>query len=66
MRYGSVIFIAGNKPYSTEIAPLLIMAQLQEYDYAQATAIAIVMLVISFFILFLMNMIQIRAGKRTR
>ena len=64
--YGSVIFIAGNKPYSTEIAPLLIMAQLQEYDYAQATAIAIVMLVISFFILFLMNMIQIRAGKRTR
>ena len=64
--YGSVIFIAGNKPYSTEIAPLLIMAQLQEYDYTQATAIAIVMLVISFFILFLMNMIQIRAGKRTR
>lgn len=64
--YGSVIFIAGNKPFSTEIAPLLIMAQLQEYDYAQATAIAIVMLVISFLILLLMNVVQIRAAKRTR
>lgn len=63
--YGSVIFIAGNKPYSTEIAPLLIMSKLQQYDYAQATAIAIVLLVISFLILFAMNVIQIHAAKRT-
>ena len=63
--YGSVIFIAGNKPYSTEITPLLIMAQLQEFDYAQATAIALVMLVAAFVILFLMNVIQIRAARRT-
>ena len=63
--YGSVIFIAGNKPYSTEIAPLLIMAQLQEFDYAQATAIALVMLVVAFLILFIMNVIQIVAARRT-
>lgn len=63
--YGSVIFIAGNKPYSTEITPLLIMAQLQEFDYAQATAIALVMLVAAFLILFIMNAIQIMAARRT-
>lgn len=63
--YGSVIFIAGNMPYSTEITPLLIMSQLQEYDYAAATAIAIVMLVASFLILLVMNVIQIRAARRT-
>ena len=63
--YGSVIFIAGNKPYSTEITPLLIMAQLQEFDYAQATAIALVMLAAAFIILFTMNAIQMHAARRT-
>ena len=62
--YGSVVFIAGNTPYETEIAPLLIMTELQEYDYAGATAIALVMLVIAFLVLFAMNVIQSRAAKR--
>lgn len=62
--YGSVVFIAGNKPYETEIAPLLIMSELQEYDYTSATAIALGMLIIAFLVLFLMNLIQGRAAKR--
>ena len=49
--YGSVVFIAGNKPYYTEITPLVIMSELQEFDYSSATAIALVMLAVSFFIL---------------
>jgi sulfate transport system permease protein len=49
--YGSVVFIAGNTPYETEITPLLIMSELQEFDYVSATSIALVMLVIAFFIL---------------
>ena len=49
--YGSVIFIAGNMPYKTEIAPLLIMTKLEQYDYAGATSIALVMLLISFILL---------------
>ena len=53
--YGSVIFIAGNQPYQTEIAPLLIISRLEEYDYAGATTIAVVMLVISFIFLFNLN-----------
>lgn len=61
--YGSVVFIAGNQPYETEITPLIIMAELQEYDYASATAIALVMLFVSFLILFLVNLIQIRNAK---
>lgn len=61
--YGSVVFIAGNKPFETEITPLIIMAELQEYDYASATAIALVMLAASFLILFLVNLIQIRNAK---
>ncbi len=56
--YGSVVFIAGNKPFSTEVAPLLIMSQLQQFNYAGATGIALVMLVVSFVILFLLNLIQ--------
>ena len=56
--YGSVIFIAGNLPYKSEIAPLLIITQLEEYDYVGATAIAVVMLVLSFCILFLLNALQ--------
>ncbi|MGN0675406.1 MAG: sulfate ABC transporter permease subunit CysT [Oscillospiraceae bacterium] len=61
--YGSVVFIAGNQPFETEITPLIIMSELQEYDYASATAIALVMLVVSFLILFLVNLIQIRNAK---
>ena len=49
--YGSVVFIAGNTPFETEITPLMIMSELQEYDYASATSIALVMLVIAFLIL---------------
>jgi sulfate transport system permease protein len=63
--YGSVVFIAGNKPYATEIAPLMIMGQLQSYDYGGATAIALVMLAASFLILLLMNIVQARAARRT-
>ena len=58
--YGSVVFIAGNQPYETEITPLIIMSELQEYDYSSATAIALVMLLAAFIILFLVNLIQIR------
>lgn len=61
--YGSVVFIAGNKPYYTEIAPLMIMAKLQEYDYASATAVALVMLAAAFVILFGINIIQMRSSK---
>ncbi|MFW2103093.1 sulfate ABC transporter permease subunit CysT [Acinetobacter guillouiae] len=63
--YGSVIFIAGNIPYETEIAPLMIITRLEEYDYAGATTIAVVMLLISFFILFLINLVQAWASRRT-
>lgn len=62
--YGSVVFIAGNKPYYTEIAPLMIMSELQEYDYASATAIALVMIIASFLILFGVNVIQSRNTRR--
>jgi sulfate transport system permease protein len=61
--YGSVVFIAGNKPYETEITPLIIMSELQEYDYASATAIALVMLIAAFAILFAMNLVQARNTK---
>ena len=63
--YGSVIFIAGNMPYKTEIAPLMIISRLEEYDYAGATTIAVVMLVLSFTILFLINLLQAWASRRT-
>ena len=63
--YGSVIFIAGNQPYETEIAPLMIISRLEEYDYAGATTIAVVMLLISFAILFLINLLQAWASRRT-
>ena len=56
--YGSVIFIAGNMPMVSEIAPLLIVTQLEQYNYAGATAIAAVMLVISFVLLLLINTLQ--------
>jgi sulfate transport system permease protein len=60
--YGSVIFISGNLPMKTEIAPLLIANKLEQYDYAGATAIAVVMLIASFLILLGINLLQ----KRTR
>ncbi|MGM9538903.1 MAG: sulfate ABC transporter permease subunit CysT [Candidatus Onthomonas sp.] len=56
--YGSVVFIAGNTPYGTEITPLLIMSELQEYDYVSATSIALVMLLIAFIILFVNAVLQ--------
>lgn len=56
--YGSVVFIAGNLPFKTEIVPLIIMTKLEQYDYAGATAIALVMLLASFVILFLINRLQ--------
>ena len=57
--YGSIVFISGNKAYETEIAPYLIVIRLDEYDYLGATAIAAVLLVISFFILAVINYLEI-------
>jgi sulfate transport system permease protein len=62
--YGSVIFIAGNMPGLSEIAPLLIIIQLEQFDYAGATAIASVMLVAAFLLLILINTLQ--AWRRAR
>lgn len=62
--YGSVVFIAGNTPYKTEIAPLLIMSELQEFDYASATSIALVMLAMAFIILSVNAIIQSVVSKR--
>ena len=62
--YGSVIFIAGNMPYKSEIAPLLIIIELEQYDYAGAAAIALVMLLASFSMLFVINSIQGWARRR--
>lgn len=63
--YGSVVFIAGNIPYKTQIAPLIIMSKLEQFKYQDATAIALVMLLASFIILLFINMIQIYASKIT-
>ncbi|WP_314589602.1 sulfate ABC transporter permease subunit CysT [Paenibacillus terrigena] len=59
--YGSVVFIAGNMPFKTEIAPLLIMTKLEQFDYAGATAIALVMLLSSFVMLLVINFLQWRS-----
>ena len=56
--YGSVIFIAGNVPMVSEITPLIIVGKLEQYDYAGATAVATVMLIISFALLLLINALQ--------
>ncbi len=56
--YGSVVFISGNMPYRTEIAPVLIVARLEEFAYGEATAIAVVLLVISLLTLFLINLLE--------
>ncbi len=62
--YGSVIFIAGNLPYISEIAPLLIVIKLSEYDYTGATVIATIMLAISFSVLLLINLLQAWSRRR--
>jgi sulfate/thiosulfate transport system permease protein len=63
--YGSVIFIAGNIPMVSEITPLMIITKLEQYDYAGATAIAVVMLLISFVLLLVINGLQAWTAKRT-
>ena len=62
--YGSVIFIAGNLPYQSEIAPLLIVIKLEEFDYDGAVAIAIAMLAISFAMLLAINLVQVWSRRR--
>ena len=62
--YGSVIFIAGNMPGHTEIAPLLVVTQLEQYAYEAATAIAVVLMSASFAVLFLLNTWQVRRRRR--
>lgn len=62
--YGSVIFIAGNLPFRTEISPLLIVIKLEEYNYAGATAIAAIMLIISFAMLLVINLLQSWSRRR--
>ena len=64
--YGSVVFIAGNMPFQTEIAPLVIMSDLQEFDYASASAVALVMLAAAFLILFCMGLAQARNARILR
>jgi len=64
--YGSVVFISGNMPMRTEITPLLIITKLEQYEYAQATAIAVVMLAISFTLLLGINQLQRRLIGRVR
>jgi sulfate transport system permease protein len=63
--YGSVIFIAGNLPYVSEITPLMIITKLEQYDYRGATAIASVMLLFSFTLLLIINGLQAWTAKRT-
>lgn len=63
--YGSVIFIAGNLPYVSEITPLMIITKLEQYDYRGATAIAAVMLLVSFVLLLIINGLQAWTAKRT-
>ena len=64
--YGSVVFIAGNIPYKTQIAPLLIMAKLEQYKYEDATAIAFVLLLVSFVVMLIINSVQIYMQKFSR
>lgn len=64
--YGSVVFIAGNIPYQTQITPLMIVSKLEQFNYAAATSIALVMIVFSFVILFTINIVQSRVNKIAR
>ncbi|KAB7742083.1 sulfate ABC transporter permease subunit CysT [Parvibaculum sedimenti] len=63
--YGSIIFIAGNLPYKSEIAPLLIIIRLEEFNYGGATAVATVMLLLSFIVLLIVNLLQAWSRRRT-
>ncbi len=63
--YGSVIFIAGNIPMVSEITPLMIITKLEQYDYAGATSVAVVMLIFSFILLLIINGLQAWTAKRT-
>lgn len=63
--YGSVVFISGNMPYKTEITPLLIMTKLEQFDYAGAAALGTVMLIFSFVLLLLINVLQHWSHRRT-
>jgi sulfate transport system permease protein len=62
--YGSVVFISGNMPYKTEITPLLIITKLEQYDYAGAAALGVVMLIVSFMLLLIINVLQLWSLKR--
>lgn len=62
--YGSVIFIAGNVPYVSEIVPLVIVQRLEEYDYSGATGVAVAMLAVSFTLLLAINLVQLHGRRR--
>src|SRR3954463_8505637 len=62
--YGSVIFISGNMPMKTEIVPLIIVSKLEQYDYPGATAVACVMLILSFSLLLFINLLQKWVGSK--
>ena len=62
--YGSVVFIAGNRPMKTEITPLIIITKLEEYDYKGAAAVAVVMLTFSFLLLLIINLLQRLSSQR--
>ena len=64
--YGSVVFISGNMPMRTEITPLLIITKLEQYDYAGATAVAVVTLLASFVILLFINVVQWWTARKYR
>jgi len=61
--YGSIVFISGNLPFKTEIAPYLIVMRLEEYDYTGAVAIAVVLMVISFALLYVINWLETWASR---
>jgi sulfate transport system permease protein len=63
--YGSVIFIAGNIPMVSEITPLIIITKLEQYDYEGATAVAAVMLIVSFILLLIINGLQAWTARRS-
>ena len=56
--YGSVVFVSGNKPFQTEIAPVVIVAQLESHHYAEAAAVAVVLLILSFALLVAINLLE--------
>jgi sulfate transport system permease protein len=62
--YGSIVFISGNMPMKTEIVPLLIMTKLEQFDYQSASAIAVVFLLVSFAIVFIINLLQIQSRRK--